>query len=153
MKKMILHLAGSMYCEGQAFFKSIMARGQELQQEKLYMVRDPQNPKDANAVQVWYDDKGNKVRLGFVNRYQAPEVAEYFDGGGYEYIINAKIYGSSDTNYGLFFTVQLIFPYDYEPPDYDIPEDYWYDDCRYSFNSRVDTPLCKREISKVGVRF
>ena len=153
MKEMDLHLVGSTYCEGQDFLKDIKARGQELQEEKMYMVRDPQNPNDVNAVQVWYDDNGNKVRLGFVNRDQAQEVAEYLDAGGYEYVIDAKIYGSSDTNYGLFFKVQLVFPYECEPIDYDIPENHWYDDIYDSFNTPVDTPSHTRGLAKVGVPF
>ena len=153
MKKMVLHLAGSTFCEGQKFLQSIKDGGQELQPEKLYLVRDPQNPHDVNAVQVWYDDNGNKIRLGFVNRNQAPEVAEYFDGGGYEYVLDAKICGSSDTNYGLFFKVQLVFPYECEPIDYDIPENHWYDEIYDSFNTPVDTPSHTRVLAKVGVPF
>lgn len=153
MKEMELHLVGSTYCEGQKFLRRIMASGQALQLEKLVMVRDPQNPYDVNAVQVWYDDNGNNVRLGFVNRDQAPDVAECLDNDGGVTVIDAKIYGSSDTNYGLFFRVRLIYLSDYELPDYDIPEDHWYDDSCDSFNTSVDTPSHTRGLAKVGVPF
>ena len=123
-----LHLTGSTYCDGQELIHREMEKGHTLQPENLYLVRDSHNPVDTNAVQVWYDDNGKKVRLGFVQRDQAPEVAECMDDGGSVCAIGVNVCGTADTNYGMYFTVQMTYPCDYEIPDPDAhPDDSIYD--------------------------
>ena len=68
MEIISLHLAGSTKCEGQDFIRSKKDNGYSLQPENLIMVRELNNPVDTNAVQVWYDDNGEKVRLGYIQR-------------------------------------------------------------------------------------
>lgn len=120
-----LHLTGSTKCDGQKYIHNEMNKGRFLQAKNLYLVRDPKNPVDTNAVQVWYDDNGEKVRLGFVQRDQAPAVAVCLDEGGEVCPIDLMICGSSDSNYGLYFRVQMFCYSELEPPDYDIdiPDD------------------------------
>ena len=106
MKIISVRLAGSTKCKGQDFIRSKKDNGRFLQPENIYLVRDPQNPVDANAVQVWYDDNGEKVRLGFVQRERAAEVAYCLDQGNRVQIIHCNVCGSEDTNFGLHFTVE-----------------------------------------------
>lgn len=123
-----LHLAGSTYCEGQELIHREMKKGHTLLVENLYLVRDSYNPVDANAVQVWYDDNGEKVRLGYVQRDQAPEVAECMDDGGSVCAIGVTICGTEDANYGMYFRVQMTYPCDFAALDSDShPDDSSYD--------------------------
>ena len=123
-----LHLAGSTYCDGQELIHREMEKGRTLQPENLYLVRDSHNPVDTNAVQVWYDDNGKKVRLGFVQRDQAPEVAECMDDGGSVCAIGVNVCGTADTNYGMYFRVQMTYPCDYEIPNPNLhPDDSIFD--------------------------
>ncbi len=112
-----LHLAGSTKCQGQEYMREIIRNGHTLQAENLYLVREPQNPFDANAVQVWYDDNGKKTRLGFVQRDQAPDIAECMDNGGSACAIDVTVCGTADTNYGMYFRVQMTYPYDFADLD------------------------------------
>ena len=128
MEIISLHLTGSTYCEGQDYIHSQMDNGYKLQPENVYLVRDPQNPVDANAVQVWYDDNGEKVRLGYIQRSQAPEVAKCMDAGGQVAAIDIAVCGTAETNYGLYFRAQMAYPYDFEIPDLNAhPDDSIYD--------------------------
>ena len=149
-----LHLAGSTYCEGQELIHREMKKGHTLLVENLYLVRDSYNPVDANAVQVWYDEKGEKVRLGYIQRDQAPEGAECMDEGGMVFPIELTICGSSDTNYGLYFEAQVFYPSDVEPPDYDldIPDDCDWDFYGYdSYKRSVDNHVYSIGIARIGV--
>ena len=46
--------------------------------DRLHLVRDPENPHDPNAVQIWWR---NSIRLGHLPRYVAAAVAEGLDAG------------------------------------------------------------------------
>ena len=154
MEIISLHLAGSTKCEGQDFIRSKKDNGYSLQPENLIMVRELNNPVDTNAVQVWYDDNGEKVRLGYIQRDQAPEVAECMDEGGMVFPIELTICGSSDTNYGLYFEAQVFYPSDVEPPDYDldIPDDCDWDFYGYdSYKRSVDNHVYSIGIARLGV--
>ena len=154
-----LHLAGSTYCEGQELIHREMKKGHTLLVENLYLVRDSYNPVDANAVQVWYDDNGEKVRLGYVQRDQASEVAECMDDGGEVCPTSLALYGASDSNYGLYFSVQMFYPSDIDAPDFDgsdpYKDDYMEppeydldipDDCDWEIEYPVyNIPVVKRE--------
>lgn len=122
MKITGLHLVGSTFCQGQEFIRNEMEHGRTLQPENLYLVRDMNNVHDKNAVQVWYESNGKKVRLGFVERDIAIEVSDCIDNGGEVCPTSLAIYGASDSNYGLYFAVQMLYPSDIDTPDFDRSE-------------------------------
>lgn len=107
MKTISLHLAGSTKCEGQAFLKYLMVQGKEVRPEDLQLIREKDNPVDPNAVQVWYESEIYMEQLGFVNAELAPEVARCLDHGVKVNITDCKVCGSVDTNFGMFFTVNV----------------------------------------------
>ncbi len=107
METSYLQLAGSTKCDGQKFLRYLMARGKEVRPEDLQLVREKNNPVDPNAVQVWYENEIYMEQLGFVKAEQVPEVARCLDHGGKIKITDCKVYGSADTNYGVFFTVSM----------------------------------------------
>ena len=108
--KIYCHLKGSMYCEGQDFLRKVLSSGQTLRPENLRLIRQPDNPKDPNCVQVWYAQGDEKIRLGFVNKENAPRVASYMDSGGTANIISTKFYGAIDKgqNAGMYFLVNAV---------------------------------------------
>lgn len=110
MEIISLHLAGSTKCEGQAFLRRVMAEGMELNSSDLYLLRDKNNQYDANAVQVWSNRNGERVRLGFIKKEQAPVIANYLDHGWDARITYHNICGSAVTNYGLYFTACMTSP-------------------------------------------
>ena len=119
-----LHLAGSTYCEGQELIHREMEKGHTLQPESLYLVRDSHKPVDANAVHIWYGDNGKKIRLGFVQKDQAPEVSLCMDDSGELAVINIAVSGAKETNFSMNFHVQMSHPSDFEKPDINSHPDY-----------------------------
>lgn len=104
-----LHLVGSTFCNGQAFLKYLMARGRELRPSDLQLVRDKNNPYDPNAVQVWYESEVYMEQLGFVQAELAPEIAHCMDYGGTVQVTDCSVYGSADTNFGVYFTASVQY--------------------------------------------
>ena len=106
----ICHLKGSTFCEGQDFLRNVLSSGQTLRPADLRLIRQPDNPKDPNCIQVWYAQENERVRLGFVNKENAPRLASYMDSGSTTNIIRDKFYGSFDEkqNVGILFCVNAV---------------------------------------------
>ncbi len=108
--KIYCKLKGSTYCEGQDFLRNTLSSGRTLRPTDLRLIRQPDNPKDPNSVQVWYAQGNDRVRLGFVNKENAPKVASYMDSGGTASIVSVKFYGAVDKgqNAGIYFLVNAV---------------------------------------------
>ena len=124
MALLAIHLAGSTFCEGQNYLQNVYKNRQILRPENSYLVRESNNRYDTNAVQLWYDDNGRQIRLGYVERTMAPEVAHCMDNGGSAYVINLTICRRPEyIHCGLYFEVQTVNPCEIELPD-DLPAEY-----------------------------
>lgn len=108
--KIYCQLKGSTFCEGQDFLRNVLSSGQTLRPADLRLIRQPDNPKDPNCIQVWYAQENERVRLGFVNKENAPRLASYMDSGGTTNIISVKFYGAIDKgqNAGMYFLVNAV---------------------------------------------
>ncbi len=104
---MYLHLAGSTHCSGQSFLKAVQAGKCKITSSNLILVRDKENQYDPNAVQVWCRNGEEEVRLGFVDKEQAPDVARYIDRGWGIHITGHSIYGTADSFCGLYMTAEM----------------------------------------------
>ena len=100
-------LKGSTFCGGQNFLQHFLSSGQSFQDSKLFFIREPNCMQDKNCVQVWYERDENNVRLGNVNRENAPLIATCMDSGGTVKAISHKFYGdiAKGEHIGLYFMV------------------------------------------------
>lgn len=104
-----LHLKGSTKHYGQEYLSKVMSGTLAFNESEIKLVREPNNPHDANAIAVWWQ-RGNDSRLlGYIDRKQAETVARCMDYGGKVSIRNHRIYGSADTNYGLYLGAEVLF--------------------------------------------
>ena len=104
-----LHLKGSTLHYGQEYLQDVMAGAIAFNESEIRLVREPSNKYDPNAVAVWWRNDQEAKQLGYVARNQAPTVARCLDNGGKVLIKNHSICGSSDTNYGLYLGVDVLF--------------------------------------------
>ena len=88
--------------------KNIRTEGRMIQPSEMYMVREPDNTYDSNCVQVRYRHGGLDVKIGNVNKENAPAIASCMDAGGTAEIKSCSLCGSPDTNIGLYFVVNTI---------------------------------------------
>ncbi len=104
---MYLHLTGSTYCAGQQTLRAAQAGEYEIAPNNLFLVRESENQYDPNAVQVWWCNGKNEVKLGYVAKEQAPTVARYIDRGRGVHITGKSIYGSPESFCGLYMTAEI----------------------------------------------
>ena len=103
--KIYCQLKGSKFCEGQGLLRKLVSDGQPIQPSNLYLVRDHNCIQDSNCVQVRYQNNDTNIKLGNVNKENAPLIAYCMNKGGTAKIISLNLYGSVDTNIGLYFMV------------------------------------------------
>ena len=110
MKKINCHLKGSTYCDGQHVLRSIVSDGRTIRPADLYLARDYNCEQDRNCVQVNYRNDGMDVKIGNVNKENAPLIATCMDKGGTATIISATLYGNVDQgqNVGMYFWVKTV---------------------------------------------
>ena len=82
-----------------------MSGNMDMQPSDLILVRDYHCKQDKNCVQVRYRHGGINVKIGNVNKENAPLIASCMDKGGNAEVIGLSLCGSADTNVGMFFTV------------------------------------------------
>lgn len=99
------HLKGSMFCDGQTLLRNVMSGCLDIQPSDLNLVRDHDCPQDRNCVQVRYRRGRSDIKIGNVNKENAPLIATCIDTGGSAEVIGLNLCGSADTNVGLYFTV------------------------------------------------
>ena len=103
--KIYCQLKGSMFCDGQNILRSIVSSGKSLQPTDLLLMRDYSCVQDSNCVQILYHTGSMDVKIGNVNKENAPAIAACMDKGGTAEIISLKLYGTVKTNIGLYFMV------------------------------------------------
>ena len=105
--KIYCQLKGSTFCEGQDFLRTALSTGMDIPSSDMYLIREPANVYDSNCTQVWCRYGGRNIRLGNVNRENAPLIASCLDSGGTARITSHTFYGLTDgkENVGLYFVV------------------------------------------------
>lgn len=103
--KLNCQLKGSTFCDGQLLLRNMMAGYLNIQPSDLQLVRDHSCAQDKNCVQVRYRHGNNDVKIGNVNKENAPLIASCIDKGGSAEVIGLSLCGSADTNVGMFFTI------------------------------------------------
>ncbi len=98
-------LKGSTFCDGQILLRNMKAGYLNIQPSDLQLVRDHSCAQDKNCVQVRYRHGNTDVKIGNVNKENAPLIASCMDKGGNAEVIGLSLCGSADTNVGMFFTV------------------------------------------------
>ncbi len=101
-------LKGSTFCDGQILLRNVMSGYLDMQPSDLNLVRDHNCPEDRNCVQVRYRRGHSDIKIGNVNKENAPLIAACMDTGGRAEVIGLNLCGSVETNVGLFFTVNTI---------------------------------------------
>ena len=104
-----LHLKGSTLHYGQKYLRKVMSGEITFNEKEIKFVREPDNPYDANAVAIWWKSGNEAQKLGYVDRNQAEIIARCMDHRGLVFISSHRIYGSADTNYGLYLGTEVIF--------------------------------------------
>lgn len=96
------NLVGQQFAAGAAFAASLPA------ETKVYLVREPSNPYDPNAIQVWIERNealdalgpkpsainGDFIRLGYIRREQAADYAPEFIKRGVDLVEGILAYES-----------------------------------------------------------
>lgn len=87
-----------------------MAGYLKIQPSDLQLVRDHNCAQDKNCVQVRYRHGNIDVKIGNVNKENAPLIASCMDKGGKATITSATLYGSIDEgqNVGMYFWVNTV---------------------------------------------
>ena len=106
--KINCQLKGSTFCDGQNILRSIVSSGLVIQPADLLLVRDYNCVQDSNCVQVRYHNGSTDTKIGNVNKENAPAIASCMDAGGTVRIISLQLYGTVETNIGLFFMVETV---------------------------------------------
>ena len=109
--KIYCQLKGSTFYEGQNYLQHVLSSGKTVRPSDLYFIREPENLYDSNCVQVWCRDTNKKnVRLGNVNKENAPKVAVCMDKGGTATVTGIRFYGKIEQgqNVGMYFTVNAV---------------------------------------------
>ncbi len=103
-------LKGSTFCDGQLLLRNMMAGYLNIQPSDLQLVRNHSCAQDKNCVQVRYRHGGADVKIGNVNKENAPMIASCMDKGGTATIISATLYGNVDEgqNVGMYFWVKTV---------------------------------------------
>lgn len=108
--KIYCQLKGSKFCDGQTILRNILSGGRPMQPSDLRLVRDHDCKQDRNCVQVRYRYGRQDVKIGNINKENAPLIASCMDNGGKAEVIGLNLCGSAETNVGLFFTVDAVNP-------------------------------------------
>ncbi len=103
-------LKGSTFCDGQILLRNMKAGYLNIQPSDLQLVRDYSCIQDKNCVQVRYRHGSADVKIGNVNKENAPMIASCMDKGGTATIISATLYGNVDEgqNVGMYFWVKTV---------------------------------------------
>ena len=104
-----LHLKGSTLHYGQEYLHDVMAGTITFNESEIKLIREPQNPYDANAIAVWWNGNDEPRKLGYVDKEQAVVVARCMDNGGRVTIRSGHICGTESTNYGLYLGAEVLF--------------------------------------------
>jgi len=76
--------------------------------DKVFLIRDPENPYGSNAIEVW-DSK--KRQVGFIEKFRSDELAPQIDKGyKVEAWVDKIMGGDSGRNFGVLISIQRYKP-------------------------------------------
>ena len=82
---------------------------------ELIAVREPDNPRDANAIALLVKFKAlflfpTTYNVGYISADLAPELARYIDNGGELQVLAKQITGGGNKKYGLNIVINKLKP-------------------------------------------